>query len=85
MAALNNPSKEVEKLILSGKIRHIDDPFIGWCLGNCEVYTDVNANIKVRKNEADYHAKIDPIVAMIIAMYCSLDQPQAGYDYLRII
>ena len=49
MSVLNNPSKEVEKLILSHKIKHFDDPFTAWQLGNCEVYEDVNGNIKVRK------------------------------------
>ena len=36
---------------------------------------DVNGNIKVRKNEADKAAKVDGIIAMIIAAHCSLDNP----------
>lgn len=75
MAVLNNPSKYVEKLILNGQIKHDGNPFVGWQLGNCEVYTDVNGNIKVRKNEADKSAKVDGIIAMIIAAHCSLDNP----------
>ena len=38
-------------------------------------YTDVNGNIKVRKNEADKAAKVDGIIALIIAAHCSLDHP----------
>lgn len=75
MAVLNNPSKYVEKLILNKKIKHDGNPFVGWQLGNCEVYTDVNGNIKVRKNEADKAAKVDGIIALIIAAHCSLDNP----------
>lgn len=75
MAVLNNPSKYVEKLILNHKIKHDGNPFLGWQLGNCEVYTDVNGNIKVRKNEADKSAKVDGIIALIIAAHCSLDNP----------
>lgn len=75
MAVLNNPSKYVEKLILNKKIKHNGNPFVGWQLGNCEVYTDVNGNIKVRKNEADKSAKVDGIIALIIAAHCSLDNP----------
>lgn len=75
MAVLNNPSKYVEKLILNKKIKHDGNPFVGWQLGNCEVYTDVNGNIKVRKNEADKSAKVDGIIALIIAAHCSLDNP----------
>jgi len=75
MAVLNNPSKYVEKLILNKQIKHSQNPFVGWQLGNCEVYTDVNGNIKVRKNEADKSAKVDGIIALIIAAHCSLDNP----------
>jgi phage terminase large subunit-like protein len=75
MAVLNNPSKYIEKLILNKQIKHDGNPFVGWQLGNCEVYTDVNGNIKVRKNEADKAAKVDGIIALIIASHCSLDNP----------
>ena len=73
MAVLSNPSKHVEKLILNCKIKHAGNPFVGWQLGNCEVYTDVNGNVKIRKNEADKSAKVDGIISLIIAMHCSLD------------
>ena len=75
MSVLSNPSKYVEKLILNNQIRHDGNPFLGWQLGNCEVYEDVNGNIKIRKNEADKSAKVDGIIAMIIAAHCSLDNP----------
>jgi len=75
MAVLNNPSKYVEKLIMNHQIKHDGNPFVGWQLGNCEVYEDVNGNIKVRKNESDKSAKVDGIIAMIIAAHCSLDNP----------
>jgi phage terminase large subunit-like protein len=73
MAVLSNPSKHVEKLLLNYSIKHDGNPFLGWQLGNCEVYEDVNGNIKVRKNEADKSAKVDGIISLIIAMHCSLD------------
>ena len=75
MAILNNPSKHIEKLIMQHQIKHSGNPFLGWQLGNCEVYEDVNGNIKIRKNEADKSAKVDGIIALIIAMHCSLDHP----------
>jgi phage terminase large subunit-like protein len=81
MAILNNPSKHTEKMILSKNISHDHDPFVAWQLGNCEVYTDVNGNIKVRKNEMDSSAKIDGIVAMIMAMHCALDNPFISNSY----
>lgn len=73
MAVLSNPSKTTEQLILKKAIKHDGNPFVGWQLGNCEVYTDVNGNVKVRKNEADPSAKVDGIIAMIMAVHCHLD------------
>jgi phage terminase large subunit-like protein len=81
MAVLNNPSKHVEKLIMSKAIKHDGNPFVGWQLGNCEVYIDLNDNIKVRKNEADKAAKVDGIIAMIIAMHSSLDNPYVSSNF----
>lgn len=81
MAVLSNPSKYVEKLLLNYQIKHNGNPFVGWQLGNCEVYEDVNGNIKVRKNEADKAAKVDGIIAMIIAAHCSLDNPTISSSF----
>jgi len=72
---LSSPSKFLEQLIMKRAVKHDGNPFVGWQLGNCEVYTDVNGNIKVRKNEADPSAKVDGIISLIMAMHCSLDNP----------
>jgi phage terminase large subunit-like protein len=81
MAILSNPSKSTEQMILKKAITHDGNPFIGWQLSNCEVYTDVNGNIKVRKNEADPSAKVDGIIAMIMAMHCHLDNVYVSENY----
>ena len=81
MAVLSNPSKHTEKLIMQHQIKHNGNPFLGWQLGNCEVYEDVNGNIKIRKNEADKSAKVDGIIALIIAMHCSLDHPLVSTSF----
>lgn len=81
MAVLNNPSKQVEKLILNKSIKHDGNPFVAWQLGNCEVFTDVNGNIKVRKNSADTSAKVDGIISMIIAFHCALDNPMVNSSF----
>ena len=63
-------------------IKHDGNPFVGWQLGNCEVYVDVNGNVKVRKNENDKSAKVDGIIALIIATHCSLDNPtMSGFGF----
>jgi phage terminase large subunit-like protein len=81
MAVLNNPSKHMEKLILAKAIQHDHDPFVGWQLGNCEVYEDVNGNKKIRKNSADPSAKVDGIIAMIMAFHCVLDNPSISSSF----
>lgn len=82
MAVLSNPSKHLEKLILNYSVKHDANPFVGWQLGNCEVYEDVNGNIKVRKNEADKSAKVDGIISLIIAIHCSLDNAgSSGFGF----
>jgi phage terminase large subunit-like protein len=82
MSVLSNPSKHVEKLIMQHQIKHDGNPFVGWQLGNCELYEDVNGNIKIRKNEADKSAKVDGIISLIIAMHCSLDNAMiSGFGF----
>ena len=81
MATLSNPSKYIEKLILNHQIKHDGNPFLGWQLGNCSVYEDVNGNIKIRKEEADKSAKVDGIIALIIAAHCSLDNPYVSNSF----
>jgi phage terminase large subunit-like protein len=81
MAVLSNPSKYVEKMIMQKAIKHDGNPFVGWQLSNCEVYTDVNGNIKIRKNEADKSAKVDGIIAMITAFHCALDNPYVSNSF----
>ena len=73
MAMLSAPSKATEELIMQKAIHHDGNPFVGWQLENCEVYKDVNDNIKVRKNEADPSAKVDGIIALIMAVHAHID------------
>lgn len=81
MAVLSNPSKTTEQAILKKAIHHDGNPFLGWQLGNCEVYTDVNGNVKIRKNEADPSAKVDGIISLIMAMHCHLDNAFVGETF----
>lgn len=86
MAVLSNPSKHVERLIMQHAIKHDGNPFVGWQLSNCSVYEDVQGNVKVRKNEADKSAKVDGIVALIIAMHCALDNPvQSSFGFRTLL
>lgn len=67
MKSMSPASKQAEMLIKNRSLLHLGKPFFGWCFNNCEAYFDANENIKVRKGP-DPTLKIDPIVAMIMAI-----------------
>ena len=67
MKSMSPASKQAEMLIKNKSLLHLGKPFFGWCFNNCEAYFDANENIKVRKGP-DPTLKIDPIVAMIMAI-----------------
>ena len=83
MKSLSMASKETEKLIIEQKILHSGNPFIDWQLECCITHTDVNGNIKVKKEEADKYAKIDAIIAMIMCMSMAADKldPAKKFDF----
>jgi len=81
MAVLSNPSKTAEQLIMKNAIKHDGNPFVGWQISNCECYVDVNSNLKIRKNEADPSAKVDGVIAMIMALHCHLDNVFTSDSY----
>ena len=66
---MNEPSKEFERLVISGKINSIGNPVLKWMAGNVAVKQDTNGNIKPVKpdNEKSPH-KIDGIVSSIMAI-----------------
>ena len=79
MKSLSAASKEAERLIIEQKVVHNSNPFINWQLECCITHTDVNGNIKVKKEDADKSAKIDAIIAMIMCMSMAagkLEQPK---------
>lgn len=67
MKSMSPASKQAEMLIKNRSLLHLGKPFFGWCFNNCEAYFDANGNVKVRKGP-DTALKIDPIVAMIMAI-----------------
>jgi phage terminase large subunit-like protein len=64
--AFNYPTKQLEKLILSGEIVLDDDPVIRWMFTNVELEKDSLGNIRPSKKKAE--KKIDGVVALIMAI-----------------
>lgn len=78
-------SKEVEKLLMEGKINHGSNPVLRWMAGNVVMSTDETKNIKPSKSKAN--EKIDGMVAMIMAVgRASLNRETSSvYDERGII
>lgn len=65
-ASMNSPMKELERLILSQKLVHNDNPVLSWMASNLAAKSDPAGNIKPDKKES--HEKIDGMVALIMAL-----------------
>jgi phage terminase large subunit-like protein len=65
-ASLSAPTKELEKLILSGQVRHGGHPVLRWMAGNVAVEQDPAGNVKPSKKKST--ERIDGVVALVMAL-----------------
>jgi phage terminase large subunit-like protein len=68
--SMNPPMKELERLVLEGKIRHGDNPVLTWMADNVVAKMDPAGNIKPDKEKSK--EKIDGVVALIMALDLAL-------------
>lgn len=73
-ASMNPPMKELERLVLSGKLRHGNNPVLTWMADNVVAKMDPSGNIKPDKDKS--MEKIDGIVALIMALDLALRHPE---------
>jgi len=66
--SMSEPTKELEKMVLSRDIIHDDNPVLSWQLGNVELSIDAADNIKPDKAKSSQ--KIDGVVALVMAINC---------------
>lgn len=64
--SMNEPTKEVEKLLLGKKLRHGGNPVLRWMASNVAVKQDAAGNIKPDKSKST--ERIDGIVALVMAI-----------------
>ena len=76
VVALTDATKQTERAISNGRVKHIKDPFIDWQMENCTLKVYPNENVHIEKGE-DPNQKIDAIIAMVMAMAMSVsdDKP----------
>lgn len=83
LGSFNRPTKEFERLLLSGKVIIDYNPAVRWMFGNCELKYDANENIKPIKLKGSTN-KIDGVIAMLEALgtYLMIEQPAASGEIL---
>lgn len=73
---LSEPMKEVEALVIGGRLFHPANPVFDWCLSNVKAREDANGNVYPRKENRE--SKIDGAVALLNAMARALTDPVTG-------
>jgi len=66
IVTMSAPTKELERLVGLGLVRHNADPVLAWMNGNVWIYRDSNDNIKIDKAKA--RNKVDGMVALVMAI-----------------
>lgn len=65
-ASMSPPTKELEKLVLSGEIQHRNNPALAWMISNTVIKIDAAENMKPDKSQST--DRIDGVVALIMAI-----------------
>ncbi len=65
-ASMSGPTKELEKLVVGGKLRHGGNKILRWMAGNVAVEQDAADNLKPSKKRS--FERIDGMVALIMAI-----------------
>ncbi|KGB22145.1 Phage terminase large subunit [Acetobacter pomorum] len=71
--------KELEALVLSGRLHHDGNPVLEWCISNVVCHTDAKDNIYPRKERVEN--KIDGAVSLIMALGVALHGAEQGFVY----
>jgi phage terminase large subunit-like protein len=66
IVTLNMPTKELERIVTSGKLEHFGNPVLTWMMGNTLLARDTSGNVKPDKGKTE--KKIDGVSAMINAL-----------------
>jgi phage terminase large subunit-like protein len=64
--SMSSPCKEIERLVMSGKLAHGNNPLLRWQVSHAVVRTDPAGNIKLDKEKATQ--RIDGMVAVAMAI-----------------
>ena len=72
--SMSGPTKELEKLVLEGKLYHGGNPVLRWMASNVAVKQDPAGNLKPDKQKSS--DRIDGVVAMVMGLGRAIVQPE---------
>ena len=78
----NKPTRELERLLLSGKCKIENNEITRWCFKNVTLKSDHNGNVK--PNKSVKAKKIDGVIAMIQALGMYLTTPHFSNEIISI-
>jgi phage terminase large subunit-like protein len=78
-ASMAAPTKELEKMVLSGELAHGGNPVLTWMVSNAVVRTDPAGNMKVDKEKST--ERVDGVVALVMAIARAMlrNNPSSAY------
>jgi len=81
----SEPMKELEKLVMSGKLHHNGDPVLAWMISNVVCHLDNKDNIYPKTERPEN--KIDGVIAVIMALGRWMVQEESGFgsDYELLV
>lgn len=82
-ASLSAPCKELERIILSGQMRHDGNPCVRWAVGNVAVEQDAAGNIKPSKAKST--ERIDPVCSTVMALALVMGNSNNAVPSITII
>ena len=85
--SLSAPSKQLENLVVSGKIRHGGHPVLAWQASNVAIQTDSAAG-NIKPSKARSTERIDGIVSLVMAIglwqVATAPTPEQSWDILSL-
>lgn len=83
--SMTAPAKELERLLMQGKLRHGGQPVLRWMASNVAAETDAAGNVKPSKKHSS--EKIDGIVALVMSLGRAMLRDEAGsvYNYRGVL
>jgi phage terminase large subunit-like protein len=83
---MNAPSKHLEVMVVSQKVRHGGNPVLRWMMSNARIQSDPAGNIKPTKQKST--EKIDGVVAAVMGLgrwMASEEEERSVYETRGVI